>query len=225
MATIQAILDVAELLNREIQLQSSEADVARGIIAYNSAKRHFEARVALKPNILGGDIGTVTTAASTESTAFPSGVLRIDKLQYIDPGTSRPAWDLLPVHHTGGHAFSGGPTLLSASSAATGKPRSYYTDGSNIYWAPLPSGTHTVRYYGFTIASDASAAGDTFPYPDICIDPFGAFVAQLFRVGLDDPVQEGMLQAAQLFDPVLDVMSKFQRERARVPTYRSIHRV
>jgi len=224
MATIQACFDVAEVLNRELALQTSEADVTNGLRAYNMAKRHFETQVAKKKHVLEDAIGTVTTAASTESTAFPTGVLRIDRLQFIDAGTSRPAWDLIPIHRTGGHIHGQWPPILSSSSS-TGKPRYYYTNGSNIYWSPLPDGTNTVRYYGFAVAAAATAATDTFPYPDIVIDPIGAFIAEVFNIGVDDANAELQLMSARLFSPVIEALSNFQRDGARMPTYASVHRV
>src|SRR3990167_9038126 len=99
MATGQSLLDRMELLNQELQLQSGESDVTRGLTALNVAQDCFEARAAARPNIYGSTtpVGTVTTTVNTENTAFPTGLLRLDRLQYIDPGTSRPAWDLNPI--------------------------------------------------------------------------------------------------------------------------------
>lgn len=211
-----------ELLNQELVMQTGEADVTRGLVALNRAQDHFESLIALRPNALGSAIGTVTTTASTEATAFPSGVLRIDKLQFIDAATSRPAWDLIPIEQVGGHSTSQFWPYNLSSSTMTGKPRGYWTNGTNIYWDPLPSGTHTVRYYGLAVAADISAAG-TFAYPDILILPLAAFASRLMRTGVDDPVGDVARTASELFDSVIDTLSNFTREQGKSLHYRYAH--
>ena len=101
MATGQSVLDLMEIMDRGLQLQSGETGVTLGLRAANAAQDYFESILALEPNVLGSQVGTITTAASTESTTFPTGVLRIDRLQYIDPTTSRPSWDLDRVGYPG----------------------------------------------------------------------------------------------------------------------------
>jgi hypothetical protein len=86
MATGQDLLDRMELLDPELQLQSGETDVNRGLLALNVAQDHFESVVAIHPDLMGGAYGTVATAASTEITAFPTGLLRLDDLWMIDSG-------------------------------------------------------------------------------------------------------------------------------------------
>ena len=94
MATGQSVLDLMEVMDRGLALQSRESGVTLGLRAVNAAQDFFESLLALQPNVMGSSVGTVTTAADTENTTFPSGLLRIDRLQFIDPDTSRPAWDL-----------------------------------------------------------------------------------------------------------------------------------
>lgn len=188
--------------------------MTKGLVALNAAQDHFESLVSQLPSVLGDDIGTVTTSASTESTAFPTGLLRLDQLQYIDPGTSRPAWDLLPIHETGGHSIYRFPPILATSATSEGKPRAYYTDGSNIYWDPLPSGTHTVRYYGFSAAADITAGG-TFAYPDIVMLPLATFAAKLMRLGVDDDIGDLTGVALETMGPVVESLGNFQRTGAR----------
>src|SRR3989304_3559565 len=101
MATGQTILNLMEVLNQELQLQTGEADVVRGLIALNAAQDYLESLIAQHPGVMGSDITTVATTASIESTAFPTTFLRIDRLQYIDSGTSLPAWDLAPIMAAG----------------------------------------------------------------------------------------------------------------------------
>ena len=94
MATGQTLLDLMEVMDRGLQLQSGETGVTRALSALNASQDHFESILALEPNVHGSSIGTVTTAANTESTAFPSTLMRLDRLQFIGADTSRPAWDL-----------------------------------------------------------------------------------------------------------------------------------
>ena len=223
MATGQDMLDRMELLNQELQLQSGETDVTRGLLALNVAQDYFESRAALRPMFLGGNaIGTVTTSNATESTAFPSGVLRIDRLQFIDSGTSRPAWDLVPIKRTGAHAWNRYWPLNIVSTSSSGKPRAYYTNGTNIYWDPLPDATHTVRYYGFAAASNITASG-TFAYVDIVMFPLAAFAVRVLKMGLDDPQADVTAMAATTFDPVLDALTNFLRDGATYLEYTEDH--
>ena len=215
MATGQDLLDRMELLNQELQLQSAEADVTRGLLALNVAQDSFEARAALRQNIYGSTtpVGTVTTTASTETTAFPSGVLRIDRMQFIDPTTSRPAWDLQPIKRVGAHAWNRYWPINIVSTTSTGRPRAYWTNRINIYWDPLPSDTHTVRYYGFTPAANITAGG-TFAYEDVCLLAFASFATAMMRIGLDDDPAAHMRLAESIFDPVLDLLSGFNKDGA-----------
>src|SRR4051812_32985844 len=106
--TGQGLLDRMELLNAELQLQAGEADVTKGLLSLNVAQDYFESVAAQRGKLFGSAVGTVVTAANTESTAYPTGLLRLDRLQYIDPVTSRPAGDLTPIRRTGGHSSSYG---------------------------------------------------------------------------------------------------------------------
>ena len=224
MATGQSLLDRMELLNQELQLQSGEEDVTRGLLALNIAQDTFESRAALRPSIYGSTtpVGTVTTSASTETTAFPTGVLRIDRLQFIDPDTSRPAWDLVKIRRVGSHAWNRYWPINIVSTSSSGRPRAYWTNRINIYWDPLPSGTHTVRYYGFTPAADITAGG-TFAYEDIVMLPLASFAVSIMSLGLGDSITDTMRLAEATFDPVLDSLSSFDRDGAIGLEYERTH--
>ena len=224
MATGQSLLDRMELLNQELQLQSGEADVTRGLLALNVAQDCFESRASTRQNIYGSTtpVGTVTTTLETETTAFPTGVLRIDRMQFIDPDTSRPAWDLQPIRRVGAHAWNRYWPINITSSTSTGRPRAYWTNRVNIYWAPLPSGTHTVRYYGFTPAA-AITAGGTFAYEDGVMLPLASFAVRLMRLGIDDPTNEHRGLADTYFDEVLDSLSSFNRDGPVGLEYSEVH--
>ena len=220
MATLQTVFDYMEVIDRELALQSAEADVAKGISSYNFVKDLFEAILASEANILQSTVGTVTTTASTEATAFPSGVLRIDSLWFLDGTTSLPVYELDEQYDAGSHAGAGTIPLFQASTSTTGQPTAYFTDGTNIRWSPTPDATHTVRYYGFAETADLTAAGDTFPYPNYCRPYFATMMAKVFQLGIGDPMQDYEILARETFQPAIDTMKNFKRTGARPATLR-----
>ena len=222
MATGQNLLNMMETLDLELQLQSGEADVVRGLTALNAAQDYFEVLAAQEKDFLGGSIGTVVTAASTESTTFPSTLLRVDRLQYIDPGDSLPAWDLIPIKRTGGHSWNLYWPINLTSTATSGRPKAYWTNGRNIYWDPLPDAVHTVRWYGFIHQTDITAAG-TFLYDDALILPAATFAVKVLRTGVDDPTTDYDNLANALFPPIISALGGFNRDGADGYAYRHGH--
>jgi|TARA_R110002020_G_scaffold446683_1_gene658961 hypothetical protein len=221
MATGQTMLDTMEVMDRGLQLQSGETGVTLALRALNAAQDHFESLMSLELNAMASSIGTVTTSADTESTAFPTGLIRLDRLQFIDPDTSRPAWDLERVGPVGDYS-TGGTLSMYSNSTVTGKPVRYWTNGSHIYWNPLPDATHTVRYYGMKSASDITAAG-TFAYPDIVMLPIVQFAVRLLRIGKDDEAGPIIDVGMQIFGPVIKTLGNFNRDRPPGYDYRYAH--
>jgi hypothetical protein len=222
MATGQNILDLMEDMHPELQLQSGESNVARGLRLLNAAQDVFETVISQYPEVLGGTIGTVTTSASTESTTFPTGVMRLDGLWFIDAGTSLPSYPLEPIQETGGHSWHRQWPHHLVTTTTTGKPRGYWTDGSKIYWDPLPNGTHTIRYYGFKAADDLTASG-TFAYPSAAMFPLAVLAVRMARTGVDDPVEDYSQLAGTLFTPLVESLSRFNRVRAPGYQYQYSH--
>ena len=220
--TGQSLLDRMELLNAELQLQPGEADVTRGLLALNVAQDYYESVASQRGKLYGGQTGTVTTSANTETTAFPTGVYRIDGLQYIDPTTNRPGWDLVPIQRTGGHASRYGWFYQVMSNSGTGYPYGYYTNGTSIYWSPLPSGTHTIRWYGFQAQSDITAS-ETFAYQDIVALPLASFAVRILKAGIDDNASDLAQLAVETFTQTLDSLSNPDRSRAVGFQYSRIH--
>jgi len=221
-ATCQTVLDMMEMLDRELELQVGENDAAKGVKAVNASIDYLESVIALHPTVFGSTIGTVTTSANTESTTFPSGVLRIDRLQFIDPDTSRPIWDLESIGDTGGHVYSTAHPLLVPSTVQTGRPVRYWTDGSKIYWDPEPNGTHTIRYYGFAVHGDV-VAGTTITYPDIVLLPLATFASRLMGLGKGDQLTDFQQLATETFEPIVMTLSRFNRDKAPGYTYKYVH--
>ncbi len=219
--TGQSLLDMMELLNRELQLQNGEVDVTRGLLALNTAQDLFESLYAQFPTA-ESTTGTITTTANTETTTFPAGVLRIDRLQFIDPVTALPAWDLSRITKTGGHRWNLAWPFYILSTQKSGRPTAYWEDRHNLYWSPIPDATHTVRWYGLKAAPDITASG-TFAWPDSVALPIAAAAVQLFRVGLDDEGStiEGIKN--QYLAPAVQALLRHNRDGAVPFTYTTAH--
>lgn len=211
-----------EVLAPELQLQTGENDVARGLIAVNMAQDYMESVFATHADIAGSTVGTVTTTANTETTTFPTGLLRIDKLQYIDTTSTpnRPIWDVDLIYETGGHAPSN--SWLDAITSTTGAPRQAYTNGRSLYWDPLPDEVYTIRWYGLQHATDVTAGG-TFSYPDLCLTPVANLAVRFIRTGLDDDPSAYLKIADDIFQPVVSAMTNFRRDRPPMYRYTYTH--
>lgn len=209
-----------EVLHPELQLQSGEVNVVQGLVAANMAQDYLESVLALHPGVFGDTAGTVTTTANTETTTYPSGVIRLDRLWRLD-SNSRQVRELLPIYETGGHAPSS-TWPSSLASAATGATSGYWTNGRLIYWDPLPDATYTIRWYGLQQQTDITAAG-TFLYPDICLTPLATFAVKAIRIGLDDSAQQLTALSTELFEPVVTALGNFRREGPKPMTYRYAH--
>lgn len=218
--TGQSLLDRMELLNQELQLQAGEADVTRGLVALNVAQDLFENLAASQPDFLGGQEGTVATVANQEYTLYPTGLLRLDGLDFIDPNTNRPSWPITNAHHTGSHAYYT-PVNLSVV-LETERPQIYWTNGTRIYWGPVPQAIHTIRWYGFQRQSDITASG-TFAYDDGIALPLALLAVQLMKIGVDDPATDVAGLANQIINPLLQNMGAFNRDGASPLRYREQH--
>jgi hypothetical protein len=214
------MLDTMEVMDRGLQLQSGETGVTFALRALNASQDHFESMMALQPNVMGSSVGTVTTSADTEATAFPTGLIRLDRVQFLDPDTSRPLWDLERVGPVGD--YYGASPSVQFNATTTGRPMRYWTNGSYIYWDPLPNATHTIRYYGMKVADDITAAG-TFAYPDMVMLPIVTFAVNLLRVGKDDDTTPITQVGMQVFGPVIQTMARFNRDRPPGYDYRYVH--
>lgn len=220
--TGQTLLDLMNVLDRELLVSSGEPDVTRALVALNAGQDYLESLLARTPGTKGDTTGTLTTSAATETTAFPTGVLRIDKLQYLDPSTSRPVYDLFVVRRTGGHIWNRRWPFNILRSANPGSPQGYWTVGKLIYWDPLPDGTHTIRWYGLQRAADITTGG-TFAYDDEVALPLASFAVKLLRIGLDDGADDHSILAEQTFGPVLRNLAQVNRDGAVPLTYSRSH--
>jgi hypothetical protein len=222
MATGQTLLDTMELVNRELQLQTGENDVTRGLVALNRAQDYLESILAGEKWVKGDTIGTVVTAASTETTAFPSGLLRLDRLVFLSPTTSRPEYELESNRDSKAPGV-GWPTVLFSSPGVTGgRPVAYTTNGRTIHWDPLPDAVYTIRWHGLQAQTDITAAG-AFLYDDIFILPIASFAARLMKVGLDDDASDIATAAENTFRPAIKAAVGYHRDGGRGLRYRYTH--
>lgn len=211
-----------ELLNQELQLQSVEPDVTRALIALNRAQDYLEAIMASERGVKGDTTGTVTTTASTETTAFPTGLLRLDALVRLNASTSLPEAELEPIHESKAPSNGWPESAYLIAGSGTGKPLAYSTNGRSIYWYPLPDATYTVRWYGLQAASDITADG-TFAYDDVVILPLASFAVRLMKLGVDDDLTDVGTLAENAFRPVIKQMATFNRDGARGLVHRYAH--
>ncbi len=220
--TGQSLLDVMELLHPELQLQSGEVDVAKGLLALNVAQDHLEALLATIPGCMGSGTGNITTADGAEASVFPPACLRLDKLQFIDSTTNRPIWDLVPLYNVAGHSNSGYYPFNILATGTTGKPQAYWTDGNLIYFSPIPDGTYTIRWFGFGSQGDITASG-TFAYKDIARVPLATFAVRLITTGNNDDQTEYIEFAKEVFKPVLQAYNNFRAESGKGFQYKYAH--
>ena len=211
MATGQTLLNLAELLMPELQLQTGEADTARGLIALNAAQDILESLLASEADVAGSSVSTLVTVASQEWTTFPSGVMRLDRLQFINPTSLLPDWDLINRKRVGGHR-RGETWLTTLSSSTEGKPREYWTNGTRIYWNPVPDAVHTIRWYGFQSAADITAAATFSAYPEMAYLPLATLACKILKAGLDDETGNLDAVAKATLGPVLEAMRRFNRD-------------
>lgn len=222
MATGQSLLDTMEVLNAELQLQAGEQDVAKGLLALNVSQDWFETQASLVPQIFGSLIGEIATTQNVETTIFPAGVMRIDKFQLLTQTGGVPKWNLTPIEQAGEQANTHLWPYNLIVSSSTGAPGGYWTNGTNVYWAPVPDAVYYVRYYGFKSAADITAGG-AFAYPDQTILPIASFAVSLIKLGLDDPLTDANKLAQSVFSPVIQSLSFFRREGGKGFNYRYRH--
>lgn len=220
----QDLLNYMEDLFPELQLQPGEVDVNKGLRCLNAAMRLFESNAAQYTNFLGGQIGYVTTAQNVEFTPYPTGLLRVDRLDFIEPTTNYPSYRLTALYIPGSHSnrYRFFPFNLIGGTLTSGAPRSYWTDGRNFYWDPIPDNDYSVRWYGYLQAPQLTAAG-TFQYPEIAAYPIAVVAARMSRMGLDDDISQYVALGKDVFNPLLDAMGVFNADAAPVYEFAYSH--
>ena len=198
--TIATLLDYMTVFDNELEVEADGTDETRAIRALNIVQKWFEAVAAGESEMLQR-YSSLTTTANTEVTTWPSGLLRLDSLWYVDTDNTPnlPQWALEPMYETGGHRPSMSWPETVTLSLTTGKPRRYYATGPHtagrIFWEPVPDTSYTIRYYGLIAESDYTARTGTFAYPDPCAPAFAQEAAKILRIGRDDSINDLQRQA------------------------------
>lgn len=222
MATGQDLLNTCEVLDNELHCQPGEVDVTRVLRALNLAQDYFESVLSQHPAVFGDIHSTIITTEGIEVSAWPSGALRIDRLQWIDPTDGLPKFDLIPLHGAGSHAPEHSGILNDLTVLTEGRPRYYWTQGTLIYWNPIPDEVHTIRWYGLKTKPDIAVAS-TYPYPDHSILPLATFAVRLLQAGVDDDEQNYQALAGEVFEPTIAQMTRYLRDRPPAYRYRFLH--
>lgn len=220
--TGQTLLNYMELVDPELQLQSGEANVVRGLLALNIAQDLWEAMLAGEAETRTQALPSAfTTTANQEFTTIPTGYLRTDRLEFIDPTTSKVAWEIVNVRSQGqtripafAWAFAPAPT--------TGKPKYYWNNGTQYWWQPTPDATYSVRFYGLTSATDITASG-TFLFFDVVAFPLATLAAKILMTGLGDDTKDVDALAGEVMTPALKAYRAFNQDRAPGFEYRYRH--
>jgi hypothetical protein len=204
--TIQTLFDRMSLYDNQLSLIVGGDDVTRALTAINLVQDWWEMRAALR----GGacqTADTFTTTANTETTTWPTNLMRLDSLFRLDANGYQVA-EMHPIQRDGGHR----PGLswlarISAGVASVGAPGGFYAKGQAglIYWAPTPDAVYTMRGYGLWAADDYTAAANTFAYPDAVALGIVPFAVKLFRTGLDRDLGPTHQAANAAFDDALDL--------------------
>lgn len=209
-------------INNELEIASGGDDESRCLTALDMAQDYFESVAASMPRV-GQQTTTVTTTANTETTAWPSSLKRLDSLWYIDSGTSRPAWEIVPTFSAGGHRPQVPFPYNLTATPGTGAPRQYAYDASYFYWLPEPDATYTIRVYGLLARTALTSRSVTFGWDDEVSVPLAAFAVKLLRLGIDDASADFGALAEEAFVPVLRSMRKRVRQTAMGRHYTRVH--
>lgn len=216
------LLTRMQVIANELEIASGGDDETKCLAALDMAQDYFEDVAASMPRI-GQTKTTVTTAADTETTSLPSGLLRLDSVWYIDATTSRPAWEVLPITDTGGHRPQSPWPFNLVMTPGTGAPRRYAYDSENFYWLPEPDAVYTLRVQGLFSKTALTSRSTTFGWPDSVSVPIAAFAVRLLETSIDDPSDDVSALAEEAFVPVLRRLRKLQRQAPMGRHYTHMH--
>lgn len=183
---IQDLLDRMSLYDNQLDLIVGGDDVARGIIAINLVQDWWEV-VAARYADLCQTASTLVTVANTETTVWPTTLLRIDDLWVLDSAGAQ-LRRLDPIDSVGGHMpDSPWPYYLLSAGTTLGSPWGYYAKGQGglIYWDPKPDAVYTIRGYGLWAQDDYANAAAIWLYPDSVALVAVPHAVQVMRSGLD----------------------------------------
>lgn len=220
--TVADVLSVMEMLDNELETGSGETDEQSAITALQQAQNWFETVCSTYPRVLQ-DVVNIVTVANTETTQWPSALLRLDAIWLLD-ANGNPIRKLDRIEETGGHAPSlPWPLDITTMAGATGTPFGYYGNMANFYWLPTPAGVNSLRIYGLLEKARFVNRTSDFNYPYRCHLPFAAFADRLLQQGADDVSLDLEELANQAFGPLLKQLKKFDRTSPHGRDYTEHH--
>lgn len=221
--TIADLLTKMGVLDNELDVSSGGADETRALAALDMAQDAFESVVAGVPEILG-TVSTLTTAASTETTTWPSTLMRVDSLWMINATTNRPAYQLDEIQDVGGQAAPAPFWPISENySPSPGQPWGYFTNRAHFYWAPLPDAIYTIRVYGYYEKTAITSRAATFELPNQVSTPMASFAVRMLSIGVGDDEAEVRRLANELYTPVITMLQSPSVQRPQARFYSRVH--
>lgn len=220
--TVADLLDAMSMLDNELDTEAGGVNEAQCIKALTHAQKYFETVAAMFPRVYQTGVTTISTAANTETTTYPSLLRRLDGIWLLD-ANNRPIREIERIDHVGGHVPSLPWPLQVTMSAGSGGPGGYYANMAQFYWLPLPDGVYNARIYGLFAQASFAARGDNYNYHDYTILALAQFAVKVLSIGVADSTDELMELADQLFKPLLRSLRKFDRTAPRGRFYGRVH--
>src|SRR5881394_1687449 len=133
--TVADLLTLMSTFDNEADFSAGGTDESRGIAALNAALQYVQNVCAAMPRVLSArGANPIATAANVEYAAFPSSLLRLDRLWMLDTTSLLPIYPLGQIQEVGGHSPSIPLVGYTNIATGTGRPSSYYADSESIYF-------------------------------------------------------------------------------------------
>lgn len=226
--TIATIMSKMQVLDNELDVSVGGADETRCISALDMAQDAFEAILANHPDTLG-TISTISTTANQEYTTWPTALMRLDTLWFMNTSVTpnQPAWEIEIIQDVGGQASGGNWPWFGAASGyapnGKGQPAAAYTNRQYLFWTPIPDAVYALRAYGLSEATDITTRAQTFAYPNAVANPLAAYATRLMEMGIDDPTEELKALADEMYAPVINMLRQPTRQRPQSRQYSRVH--
>lgn len=225
--TAADLLNALGVFNNELNLAAGESDEDRGLKALDMAQSLFEAVAGAEARVLStARDDEVETTANTETSDWPSDLLRLDGAWLLDPVSGLPVWEVTNIYKAGGQASAASsvwPLSLVSPTSVPGAPRRFYPDESKFWWQPIPDGTYPIRVYGCWRGNNLTDRSVVFSYPDECEIPIASVAARLIAKSVDDPTDELAEMSKEWFKPIIKRLRNKVRARPEPREYRYFH--
>lgn len=219
---VEELLALMPMFNNALRVGNGEKDEQLAILALTTAQHYFETIAATYGRVLGSTI-TVSPSTNTETTTYPTSLLRLDSVWLLDSTTLQPIRRLARIETSGGHAPSLPWPLQLVMQASTGAPVSYFADMRNFYWLPLPDQAQTLRVYGLLEQDEFVTRLSTFNYPARCKAPLASFAVKILKTSVDDDTSGVDALAAAMFGPLMKGLKSFDRSEPHGRSYGEVH--